>query len=82
MVYKKSFHMIMNKITFRDEGNQVAALRILQRLLKKLTVPELQFMFPSVTAFISHPSILCRELMYDILIWIYDVFRLVLCEFL
>ncbi|XP_068717854.1 DNA-dependent protein kinase catalytic subunit-like isoform X1 [Montipora capricornis] len=62
-------------LTYRDEGSQVAALRILQRLLKKLTVPELQFMFPSVTAFISHPSILCRELMYDILIWIYDVFR-------
>ena len=66
-----------NKFNFRDEGSQVAVLKILQRLLKKLTVGELQFIFPSVTAFISHSSILCRELMYDILIWIYDMLRLV-----
>ena len=66
-----------NKFNFRDEGSQVAMLKILQRLLKKLTVAELQFIFPSVTAFITHPSILCRELMYDILIWIYDMLRLV-----
>jgi len=59
----------------RDEGSQVAVLRIIQRLLKKLTVPELQYIFPSVTAFLSHPNSLCRELMYDILIWIYDTFR-------
>ncbi|XP_015748747.1 PREDICTED: DNA-dependent protein kinase catalytic subunit-like [Acropora digitifera] len=64
-------------LTCRDEGSQVAVLKILQRLLKKLTVAELQFIFPSVTAFITHPSILCRELMYDILIWIYDMLRLV-----
>ncbi|XP_067044034.1 DNA-dependent protein kinase catalytic subunit-like isoform X2 [Acropora muricata] len=62
-------------LTCRDEGSQVAVLKILQRLLKKLTVAELQFIFPSVTAFISHPSILCRELMYDILIWTYDTLR-------
>ena len=60
---------------FRDKGSQVAMLRILLRLLKKLSVSELQFIFPSVTAFISHPSTLCKELMFDILIWIYDTFR-------
>ena len=64
-----------NKFNCRDEGSQVAVLKILQRLLKKLTVGELQFIFPSVTAFITHPSILCRESMYDILIWIYDTLR-------
>ncbi|KAL9956083.1 hypothetical protein ACROYT_G037506 [Oculina patagonica] len=62
-------------LTHRDEGSQVAILRIIQQLLKKLTILELQFIFPSVTAFVSHPSVLCRELMYDILIWIYDTFR-------
>ena len=53
-------------------------LKIIIRLLKKLTVSELQFIFPSVTAFISHPSALCKELMFDILIWIYDAFRFAL----
>lgn len=77
VVYRSEIDLIVNKFNSRNEGSQVAVLKIVQRLLKKLTVAELQFIFPSVTAFITHPSILCRELMYDILIWIYDMLRLV-----
>lgn len=69
--------ILLKTIVFRDEGSQVAVLRIIQGLLKKMTVAEIQFIFPSVTAFGSHPSTICRELMYDILIWIYDTFRFV-----
>ncbi|XP_022778667.1 DNA-dependent protein kinase catalytic subunit-like isoform X5 [Stylophora pistillata] len=59
----------------RDDGIQIGVLRIIKHLMKKLTIPELKFIFPLLTSFVSHPNLLCRDLMYDIFIWIYDSYR-------
>ncbi|XP_027045855.1 DNA-dependent protein kinase catalytic subunit-like [Pocillopora damicornis] len=59
----------------RDDGIQIAVLRIIKHLLRKLTIPELKLIFPSVSSFVSHPNLLCRDLMYDVFIWIYDSYR-------
>lgn len=46
-------------------------------MLPKLKPPELKELLPGVTGFISHPSVICRQRMYDILMWIYDNYRCV-----
>jgi hypothetical protein len=53
-------------------------LDILHRVLALLTPPQMQEVLGAVTAFVSHPSPVCRERMYDILMWIQDNYRLVL----
>lgn len=56
----------------RDEARQRACLDIIHRIIPRLTPVELQELLGSVTAFVSHPSPVCRERMYDILMWIQD----------
>ena len=63
----------------RDEARQRVCLEILHRVLALLTPPQMQEVLGAVTAFVSHPSPVCRERMYDILMWIQDNYRLVLC---
>lgn len=46
-------------------------------MLSKLKPPELKELLPAVSGFISHPSVICRQRMYDILMWIYDNYRYV-----
>lgn len=46
-------------------------------MLSKLKPLELKELLPAVTGFISHPSVICRQRMYDILMWIYDNYRYV-----
>jgi hypothetical protein len=60
---------------FRDEASQVACLKIVLGLLSILSVEDIQALLPSVTDFSSNKSVICRELMFDILIWIYDAYR-------
>ena len=62
-------------LNFRDEASQVACLKIIHGLLSILSVGDIQTLMPSVTDFSSNKSIVCRDLMFDILIWIYDAYR-------
>lgn len=54
---------------------QRVCLDIIHKILAQLTPVQLQEFLASVTAFISHPSPVCRERMYDILMWILDNYR-------
>ncbi|XP_038665232.1 DNA-dependent protein kinase catalytic subunit isoform X1 [Scyliorhinus canicula] len=68
----KDFAQIMSH---RDEERQKVSLDIVYKIKAKLTPTELKEMLNSVMAFISHPSPICRERLYDILMWIYDNYR-------
>ncbi|KAK2178224.1 hypothetical protein NP493_553g02014 [Ridgeia piscesae] len=62
-------------LSHRDEATQLVSLRLVQGMLEQLKPPDLLALLSSVTAFISHPSAICRAIMYDILTWIYDNYR-------
>ncbi|XP_041045109.1 DNA-dependent protein kinase catalytic subunit isoform X2 [Carcharodon carcharias] len=68
----KDFAQIMSH---RDEERQRVCLDIVYKIKAKLTSTELKGMLSSVMAFISHPSPICREKLYDVLMWIYDNYR-------
>nr|XP_061809878.1 DNA-dependent protein kinase catalytic subunit-like [Nerophis lumbriciformis] len=59
-------------LSHRDEAVQRVCLEIIHKILARLTPPQLQEFLGAVTAFVSHPSPVCREKMYDILMWIQD----------
>uniref|UniRef100_A0A3Q1J9C8 DNA-dependent protein kinase catalytic subunit n=1 Tax=Anabas testudineus TaxID=64144 RepID=A0A3Q1J9C8_ANATE len=59
-------------MSHRDEARQIVCLDIIHKIIVLLTPVELQELLSAVTAFISHPSPVCRERMYDILMWIQD----------
>lgn len=61
--------------TFRDEARQRVCLDLIHKILARLTPAELQELLGAVTDFVSHPSPVCRERMYDILMWIQDQYR-------
>ncbi|KFP72380.1 DNA-dependent protein kinase catalytic subunit, partial [Acanthisitta chloris] len=65
----KDFIQLMNH---RDDERQRVCLDIVHKMLPKLKPPELKELLPGVREFISHPSVICRQRMYDILMWIYD----------
>ncbi|KAM6971354.1 DNA-dependent protein kinase catalytic subunit isoform 1-T1 [Tautogolabrus adspersus] len=56
----------------RDEARQRVCLDIIHKIIALLTPVQLQELLSAVTTFISHPSPVCRERMYDILMWIQD----------
>ncbi|XP_070783882.1 DNA-dependent protein kinase catalytic subunit [Enoplosus armatus] len=56
----------------RDEARQRVCLDIIHKIIARLTPVQLQELLGAVTAFLSHPSPVCRERMYDILMWIQD----------
>uniref|UniRef100_A0A3Q2CEF8 DNA-dependent protein kinase catalytic subunit n=1 Tax=Cyprinodon variegatus TaxID=28743 RepID=A0A3Q2CEF8_CYPVA len=55
-----------------DEGRQRVCLDIIHKIMARLTPVELQELLGAVTTFVSHPSPVCRERMYEILMWILD----------
>ncbi|CAJ1081863.1 DNA-dependent protein kinase catalytic subunit [Xyrichtys novacula] len=59
-------------MSHRDEARQKVCLEIIHKIIALLTPVQLQELQGAVTAFISHPSPVCRERMYDILMWIQD----------
>nr|XP_054607336.1 DNA-dependent protein kinase catalytic subunit isoform X2 [Nothobranchius furzeri] len=59
-------------MSHRDEARQRVCLDIIHKTVALLTPVELQEFLGAVTAFISHPSPVCRERMYEILMWIQD----------
>ncbi|XP_069369172.1 DNA-dependent protein kinase catalytic subunit isoform X2 [Paralichthys olivaceus] len=56
----------------RDEARQRMCLDIIHKIIGLLTPVQLQELLGAVTVFVSHPSPVCRERMYDILMWIQD----------
>lgn len=50
-------------------------LDIVHKILALLTPEQLQEVLGAVAAFLSHPSPVCRERMYDILMWVLDNYR-------
>uniref|UniRef100_A0A671MAS8 DNA-dependent protein kinase catalytic subunit n=1 Tax=Sinocyclocheilus anshuiensis TaxID=1608454 RepID=A0A671MAS8_9TELE len=59
-------------MSHKDEGRQRVCLDIIHKILACLKPQELKEILGTVTAFVSHPSPVCRERMYDILMWIQD----------
>ncbi|MEQ2314116.1 hypothetical protein AMECASPLE_008745, partial [Ameca splendens] len=59
-------------MSHRDEVRQRVCLDIIHKIIALLTPVELQELLGAVTALVSHPSPVCRERMYDILMWIQD----------
>ncbi|KAG5837285.1 hypothetical protein ANANG_G00237680 [Anguilla anguilla] len=65
----KDFCQVMGH---RDVARQVVCLSIVHKILPNMKPEEVQEILGVVTSFISHPSPVCREHMYDILMWIHD----------
>ncbi|XP_017270589.1 DNA-dependent protein kinase catalytic subunit isoform X2 [Kryptolebias marmoratus] len=65
----RGFTQMMNH---RDEARQRVCLDVIHKITARLNPAELQELLGPVTAFTSHPSPVCRERMYEILMWIQD----------
>uniref|UniRef100_H3B272 DNA-dependent protein kinase catalytic subunit n=1 Tax=Latimeria chalumnae TaxID=7897 RepID=H3B272_LATCH len=68
----KDFIQLMNH---RDDARQRVCLDIVYKIMFKLKPVEMKEFLVAVTGFISHPSTVCRERMYEILMWIHDNYR-------
>ena len=68
--------------TSRDEATQLVSLKIIKAVAAKLKAEELSLLMSHVTAFGVHPSASCRLIMFDILMWIYDNYKLVFILYL
>ncbi|XP_013375655.1 PREDICTED: DNA-dependent protein kinase catalytic subunit isoform X2 [Chinchilla lanigera] len=68
----KDFVQVMRH---RDDERQKVCLDIIYKMMAKLKPVELRELLNPVVEFISHPSPMCREQMYNILMWIYDNYR-------
>uniref|UniRef100_A0A6I8P9D2 DNA-dependent protein kinase catalytic subunit n=1 Tax=Ornithorhynchus anatinus TaxID=9258 RepID=A0A6I8P9D2_ORNAN len=68
----KDFAQVMRH---RDDERQRVCLDIIYKMLAKLKPGELRELLNVVVEFISHPSPVCREQMYNILMWIHDNYR-------
>ncbi|KAM5211726.1 DNA-dependent protein kinase catalytic subunit isoform 1-T1 [Hipposideros larvatus] len=68
----KDFIQIMKH---RDDERQKVCLDIIYKMVAKLKPVELLELLNPVVEFISHPSPVCREQMYNILMWIHDNYR-------
>ncbi|GAB5583955.1 DNA-dependent protein kinase catalytic subunit isoform X1 [Prionailurus iriomotensis] len=68
----KDFIQVMR---YRDDERQKVCLDIIYKMTAKLKPVELRELLNPVVEFISHPSPVCREQMYNILMWVHDNYR-------
>ncbi|XP_054451411.1 DNA-dependent protein kinase catalytic subunit [Pteronotus mesoamericanus] len=68
----KDFIQVMRH---RDDERQKVCLDIIFKMMAKLKPVELRELLNPIVEFISHPSPVCREQMYNILMWIHDNYR-------
>ncbi|KAM5298283.1 DNA-dependent protein kinase catalytic subunit [Ctenodactylus gundi] len=68
----KDFIQVMRH---RDDERQKVCLDIIYKIMAKLKPAELRELLSPVVEFVSHPSPMCREQMYNILMWIHDNYR-------
>jgi hypothetical protein len=59
----------------RDEETQLIVLKIVKSIQTKLQASEVSELLPLISGFCISPSIPCRNVMYDILMWVYDNYR-------
>ncbi|XP_029779032.1 DNA-dependent protein kinase catalytic subunit [Suricata suricatta] len=59
----------------RDDERQKVCLDIVYKMMAKLKPVELREILDPVVEFISHPSPVCREQMYNVLMWVHDNYR-------
>lgn len=69
--------MLFDGISFRDDETQLIALKIVKSIQSKLQPSEVSELLPLVGGFCNSPSIPCRNVMYDVLMWVYDNYRYV-----
>ncbi|CAH6792055.1 Prkdc [Phodopus roborovskii] len=68
----KDFLQVMRH---RDDERQKVCLDIVYKMMAELKPVELRELLNPVVEFVSHPSPMCREQMYNILMWIHDNYR-------
>ncbi|KAM4865347.1 DNA-dependent protein kinase catalytic subunit [Thomomys bottae] len=68
----KDFLQVMKH---RDDERQKVCLNIIYKMLAKLKPVELRELLDPVMEFVSHPSPMCREQMYNIVMWIHDNYK-------
>ena len=56
----------------RDEATQVVCLQLVEAMLQSMGVADVAYILPHVTSFSAHSSTQCRQLMYNILMWLYN----------
>ncbi|ESO96748.1 hypothetical protein LOTGIDRAFT_143667, partial [Lottia gigantea] len=66
---------LLSFLTQRNEKTQLVALNIITSIREKLKSKEMSSLMDSITAFSHHPSTLCRKVMFELLMWIYDNYR-------
>ncbi|XP_069947778.1 DNA-dependent protein kinase catalytic subunit isoform X2 [Cherax quadricarinatus] len=54
------------------EDTQLVSLELVNASMHRLSAEQLLYFMPSVVAFTYHTAPKCREIMYDILFWVYD----------
>ena len=59
-------------VVIRDEATQVVCLQLVEAILQTMGVADVAHILPHVTSFSAHPSVQCRQLMYNILMWLYN----------
>ncbi|XP_056017774.1 DNA-dependent protein kinase catalytic subunit-like isoform X2 [Ostrea edulis] len=62
-------------LSHRDEETQLIVLKIVKSIQTKLQASEVSELLPLMSGFCFSPSIPCRNVMYDILMWVYDNYR-------
>uniref|UniRef100_A0A0P4W3R0 non-specific serine/threonine protein kinase n=1 Tax=Scylla olivacea TaxID=85551 RepID=A0A0P4W3R0_SCYOL len=68
-------HNVLGLLSKKEESTQLVSLELVNAVLPRLTPSQVLYFLPGITGFASHPGAKCREMMYDILFWIYDNFR-------
>ncbi|MBZ3885751.1 DNA-dependent protein kinase catalytic subunit [Sciurus carolinensis] len=68
----KDFIQVMRH---RDDERQKVCLDIIYKMMAKLKPVELRELMNPIVEFVSHPSPICREQMYNILMWTHDNYR-------
>ncbi|XP_076075287.1 DNA-dependent protein kinase catalytic subunit-like [Mytilus galloprovincialis] len=66
---------LLSYLTHRDENTQLTAMKIVKAIMVKLKPVEMNQIYSAITAFASHPSASCRNIMYDIMMWVCDNYR-------
>jgi len=59
-------------MVYRDEGVQLACLKLVHALLRQLKTSDIITLLPILSSFVDSQSVACRAAMYDICMWLYD----------
>ena len=62
-------------LCYREEETQLAAVKLIKGLAPSLTPNEVSSLIPSIAALLSNGSVVIREAIYDLFMWIFDEYR-------